>query len=273
MGRPGMSLAFFIPSLNILSRTCGFFSWAFSSSWNRSARRAAAPLSELRASSSPMPDLGLGGASWAITASTLGSIVRRPSQHGQVTLNVAMARAYQKSGRSAPGMTTLDVEAGQDGLEEGVLDQASDRVEDARAGLVEWAREIDPGRDFLAGAVLEDLGDPSHDTFVELLHGTLRSVLLGAVDHHVLEERLHVARYLAVPDSELGVQGEPARADVEFAVGPQHVVHRAQIGVVDLHREVEVGARSRGTEPEVGAGRTRSHEAAAELGHRGLPAG
>src|SRR5262249_16052306 len=150
------------------------------------------------------------------TASTLGSIVRRPLQHGQVTLNVAMARAYQKSGRSASGMTALDVEAGQDGLEEGVLDQASDRGENAHSGLGERARQIDPGRDFLAGAVLEDLGDASHDTFVELSQGTLPSVLLGAVDHHVLEERLHVARYLAVSDSELGVKGEPSRGDVEL---------------------------------------------------------
>src|SRR5262245_18124392 len=135
MGRPGMSLAFFIPSWNILSRTCGFFSWAFSSSLNRSARRAAAPLSELNASSSPIPDFGRGGASWAITASRVGSIVRRPSQQGQVTVKVAMARAYQKSGRSAPGMTALGVEAGQDGLEERVLNQAEDRVDEARVGL------------------------------------------------------------------------------------------------------------------------------------------
>ena len=69
-----MSLAFFTPSWNILSSTWGFFSWAFSSSLKRSARRAAAPLSEWSASSSPRPDLALGAGSWAMTASSAASI-------------------------------------------------------------------------------------------------------------------------------------------------------------------------------------------------------
>src|SRR5512144_2789803 len=126
-----MSLAFFIPSWNILSSTWGFFSWAFSSSLKRSARRAAAPLSEASASSRPTPDLGRGGPSWAITASSAGSMVRRPSQQGQVTVNVAMdPRVPEKP--SAAEAAVLRVEARQDRLEEGVLHKTRDGLQDAR---------------------------------------------------------------------------------------------------------------------------------------------
>jgi hypothetical protein len=65
--------------------TCGFFSCALSSSLKRSARRAWAPFSEASASSSPSPDFARGAGSCAMTASSAGSIVRRPSQQGQVT--------------------------------------------------------------------------------------------------------------------------------------------------------------------------------------------
>src|ERR1700704_4286098 len=162
-----MSLAFFIPSLNILSRICGFFSWALSSSLKRSARRASAPFSEASASSRPRPDFARGAGSCAMTASSAGSMVRRPSQQGQVTLNSAMTtrlsetrRAENTLGRPrGPGSAAAQagLEAGQDGLEEGVLDQADDGLDDAGVGVVERAGDLDAGRDLVPRPVLQHM--------------------------------------------------------------------------------------------------------------------
>src|SRR5258706_6687920 len=210
-----MSLAFFIPSLNILSRTCGFFSCAFSSSLKRSARRASAPFSEARASSSPSPDFARGAAWCAMTASSAGSMVRRPSQQGHVTLNSAMATRLpeNKTGRKPGGelaAAQAGLEAGQDGLEEGVLDEADDRVDDARVGVVEGARDLDAGRDLVPRPVLQHARDSAHHAFVDLAEHVLVAILPRVVDRHVLEERFDVAGHPAVLDRELRVDREPA---------------------------------------------------------------
>ena len=42
-------------------------------------------------------DRARGAASWATTASSPGSMVSRPLQHGHVTMNVAMASRYQRT--------------------------------------------------------------------------------------------------------------------------------------------------------------------------------
>src|SRR6476661_8241011 len=245
MGLPGMSLAFFTPSWNIRSSTWAFFPWAFISSWKRSARRAAAPLSEARASSRPTPDLALGAGSWAITASRVGSMVRRPSQQGQVTVKVAMApRVAEK--RSAAEAAQLGVEPRQDRLEEGVLHQSRHRADEAGVRVVEAAGELDAGGHLLARTVLEDLGHPAHHRLVGLAQGALVPVLPRVVHGHVLEKRLHIAGHLAIARVQLAVQRELARGHVELAVGAQQVVHGGEIRLVDLEREGEVGSRPRG---------------------------
>src|SRR5690242_9612115 len=269
MGLPGMSLAFFMPSWNMRSSTCAFLPWAFSSSWKRSARRAAAPLSEASASSRPTPDLGLGAGSWAITASSAGSMVSRPSQQGHVTVKVAMAPRVAEN-PSAAEAAQLGVEAGQDGLEECVLHQSRDRGEGARVRVVESAGELDAGRHLLARAVLQDLGHPAHHRLVGLVQRALSLVLLRVVHRHVLEERLHVAVHLAITRTELAVERKLARGDVELAVGAQQVVHGGEVGVVDLQRQIEVWPRTFGEDLEIRARGPRAHEFAPNLGRRGL---
>src|SRR3972149_3820721 len=91
----GESLAFLSPSWNFRSSTLPLLCSAFICSLKRSSRREAPPLSAERAPPGSSPDRGRGGASWAMTASSAGSIVSRPLQHGQVTVKVAMARPYQ----------------------------------------------------------------------------------------------------------------------------------------------------------------------------------
>ena len=128
------------------------------------------------------------------------------------------------------------------------------------------------GGDFLPGDVLHDLGDAGDDLLVELPHRALIAVLRRVVGLHILEERLHPAPDLAVLHGELRVEGEHPGDDVELAVGPQHVVHRPEVGVLDRHPHVEV--RAVHLRPEVGRhlGRAAPHEAAVE-GRRHLPLG
>src|SRR5262245_38121880 len=115
-GGSGESLAFLSPSSNFRCSTCGFFCSALICSLNSSSRRAAAPLSEDSASLRPSPDRCRGGASWATTASSAGSMVSRPLQHGHVTVNVATASKYQKTaprGRPKPGAPPLSTSEGE----------------------------------------------------------------------------------------------------------------------------------------------------------------
>src|SRR5262245_36792076 len=95
-GFEGSSFAFLSACWSLASRTADLFCSAFIWSRKRSARLAASPWRDERASPSPKPDLCRGGASCATTASSLGSMVSRPLQQGHVMMNVAMATPYQK---------------------------------------------------------------------------------------------------------------------------------------------------------------------------------
>src|SRR5260221_5056759 len=168
----------------------------------------------------------------ARTVSGAGSRGVRGAMNAQIT-----------AGRSALGAEPLDLllEAGEDRLDEGVLQDATDALAGARLRAADGPGDVGLRRDVFGLLVLEKVGEAADDHLVELVKEALLLVLLGVVDLHPLEKGLDVAVHLAVLDPKLRVEGELPRGHVEFPVGPQDVVHRRHLRVLDREVEVEVG--------------------------------
>src|SRR5882724_511464 len=95
---------------------------------------------------------------------------------------------------------SLRVEARQDCLDEGILQQASDDLPRAELGLVESARDRGHGRDLATRLILQDLHGGADRTFVEPTAKALCLLLfpVDGADADIAEERLDVARDGAV---------------------------------------------------------------------------
>src|SRR4029453_3753781 len=98
----GMSFAFLTLSWNFRSSTLPLFFSASICSLKSCSRRAASPLSEESMPPRSIPDFGRGGGSWAITASSAGSMVRRPLQPGQVTTKLLAIGGFLSSPSREP---------------------------------------------------------------------------------------------------------------------------------------------------------------------------
>src|SRR5215210_17083 len=166
----------------------------------------------------------------------------------------------------------LAVEPREDGLHEGVRDQADDGLPDAGVRVFDRAGNVDDGGDLVARLVLQHVGEPADDFFVDFFQDRLLLVLLRIVDVDVLDQRLHVADDLLVLDLDLGVDGEGPLDHVQLAIGAQEVVHRGERSALDRDVEVEVGTAARLAEGGVRAGRAAPHELPGEPGlGRSLP--
>ena len=80
------------------------------------------------------------------------------------------------------GAPQLEIEAGQDGLEEGVLDQTNHDVHEADVRVIDPPFHRGLRRDLFAGAILEELRDAADDPLVHLADDRLVLLLLRIVD-------------------------------------------------------------------------------------------
>src|SRR5215813_3246193 len=62
----------------------------------------------------------------------------------------------------------LAIEAGENGLEEGILHQLHDDFDGAHLGILEGTGDVRAGRHLLARAILQDAAHPAHHLLVHL---------------------------------------------------------------------------------------------------------
>src|SRR5215475_12652900 len=134
----------------------------------------------------------------------LGEIPASAPELSAPGLETSWARA------SAAEQPDLLIEAGQDGPEEGVLDESADDLQRAGVWAVDRSGDIDLRRDLLALPVLEEPGDAPDHALVQLFQDGLVAVLRCVVDLHVLEEGLDVSAHGPLVDLDLRVEGEDA---------------------------------------------------------------
>src|SRR5882724_2992586 len=164
---------------------------------------------------------------------------------------------------------SLRVEARQDRLDEGILQQASDDLPRAELGLVESARDRGHGRDLATRLILQDLHGGADRTFVEPTAKALCLLLfpVDGADADIAEERLDVARYGAVSHPKLGIYRELARRDVDAAVGAHEAVHTRHVGLIDPGREIHVPSARPGPQRHGHNRIAGTHESALEPDH------
>src|SRR5215470_9318508 len=161
-------------------------------------------------------------------------------------------------------LAPVQLEAGQDGAQEGISQEAGDRLLASRLRLIDASRDGHYGGDLAARTILEDLGEQGDHRLPDLLAKGLGLVRLITAHLDVAEEGLHVARDVAIRHLELAEQRELSLGDAELSVSADHVVHAGHLGVLDRYLEIEIRACPRRTHRRPRLGLAGAHELAGE---------
>src|SRR6266498_618117 len=95
--------------------------------------------------------------------------------------------------------------------------------------LVDSARQCDHGGNFSPGAILQDLLSNRHETLIEAMsEGLLLSPLTAVTHFDSTKHRFDIARESPALGSQLGIDRDLPRRDIEAAVGTDEMSRRGR---------------------------------------------
>src|SRR6266481_1119207 len=135
--------------------------------------------------------------------------------------------------------------------------------------LVDSAGQRDHGSNLSPGAILQDLFSNRHEALIEAMSESLLLSPLTAVTHFdSTKHRFDIARESPALGSQLGIDRDLPRRDIEAAVGTDEILHARHVDIFDSGRQIHIGAARLGLHGSRHMGLTASHEPASEPSNR-----
>src|SRR3984893_10229504 len=155
----------------------------------------------------------------------------------------------------------------QDGLDEGILQQASDDRPQAELWLIDSTAQRDNRGNFSSRAAFQNLPGDAHEAFIQPAPERLLRDAFGLATHlDSAKERLDIARQGAVLRPQLRIHRELSGGNIESAMSTHEILHARHVDALDLRREIHVRAARLGLHLGCDTSLPAAHEAPPDAG-------